>query len=283
MGQTISRHKLFNLIWTKPTAKVAEEFGVSDVAIAKWCKRMKIPKPPRGYWAKKQVGKTVSTPPKLKKLSKNGVDRIKWAPSPPTQPKEEVTRPQIATIAGSLESPHKLVKTTLGALRTGKPWGDRRIIYPKRKGVLDIRVTQDSIERACLLFDSLIKTFEAQGLHVSLKAGKHTSKTVVLVDGYQIEIGINEQTKRVPIPHDPKRDYSYPSHDFVPTGKLTFSVKSWSPGIRSEWRDGKIKKIEGQIPSIIHSLRLIAVKHHQWELEKAEREKRWKTGTRRTA
>ncbi len=37
--------------------QLAEQFGVSDVAISKWCKRYGIAKPPRGYWAKKAAGK----------------------------------------------------------------------------------------------------------------------------------------------------------------------------------------------------------------------------------
>ena len=36
---------------------LAKEFGLSDVGFAKLCKRNKIPRPPRGYWALKEVGK----------------------------------------------------------------------------------------------------------------------------------------------------------------------------------------------------------------------------------
>lgn len=38
----------------------AEEFGVSDQAISKWCKCYGISKPPRGYWAKLNSKKNVS-------------------------------------------------------------------------------------------------------------------------------------------------------------------------------------------------------------------------------
>ena len=41
------------------------EGGVSDVAIAKACKQLRIPKPPRGYWAKKAAGQQVDTRPAL--------------------------------------------------------------------------------------------------------------------------------------------------------------------------------------------------------------------------
>lgn len=50
-----SVEKLQRLVWTKPTTLIAQEFGVSDKAIEKWCKTYRIEKPPRGYWTKKKA------------------------------------------------------------------------------------------------------------------------------------------------------------------------------------------------------------------------------------
>ena len=44
--------ELKHLVWSMPTTKVAKLFGVSDVAVAKRCKKYGIEKPPRGYWVK---------------------------------------------------------------------------------------------------------------------------------------------------------------------------------------------------------------------------------------
>lgn len=43
---------LSKLVWIKPATSLAKEWGVSDRAIQKRCKRRGIPTPPRGYWAK---------------------------------------------------------------------------------------------------------------------------------------------------------------------------------------------------------------------------------------
>ncbi len=59
----ISREELFALVWEKPTQEVAKELGVSDVAIAKLCARLQVPKPPRGYWARVKSGQTPQQPP----------------------------------------------------------------------------------------------------------------------------------------------------------------------------------------------------------------------------
>lgn len=44
---------LEKLLWKKPTTQIAEEFGVSDVAVGKWAKEYGLAKPSRGYWQKK--------------------------------------------------------------------------------------------------------------------------------------------------------------------------------------------------------------------------------------
>lgn len=47
-----SDEELHKLLWERPATKVAEELGVSSVAVKKRCKLRSIPTPPRGYWAK---------------------------------------------------------------------------------------------------------------------------------------------------------------------------------------------------------------------------------------
>lgn len=43
---------LKEMVWLVPTKQIAKDFGVSDQAVAKACKRFGIEKPPRGYWQK---------------------------------------------------------------------------------------------------------------------------------------------------------------------------------------------------------------------------------------
>jgi hypothetical protein len=52
----ISRNDLYDLIWAEPMSKLAERFGISDVGLAKVCRRSDIPAPTRGYWAKIAAG-----------------------------------------------------------------------------------------------------------------------------------------------------------------------------------------------------------------------------------
>jgi hypothetical protein len=54
---TLSRRELYKLVWEKPTLTLSKEFGISDVAIGKLCRRHGIPKPPRGNWAKPRAAR----------------------------------------------------------------------------------------------------------------------------------------------------------------------------------------------------------------------------------
>lgn len=47
-----SNEEISRLVWEKPLSKIAEDLGVSDKAIAKFCQRNNIEKPSRVYWLK---------------------------------------------------------------------------------------------------------------------------------------------------------------------------------------------------------------------------------------
>ena len=51
-----TRTEIYEMLWLKPTTKVAQLLGMSDVGLGKWCKAYGVPKPKLGYWAKVQHG-----------------------------------------------------------------------------------------------------------------------------------------------------------------------------------------------------------------------------------
>lgn len=53
MGQVrLDRRTLYEKVWSTPMQRLASEFGLSDVGLAKICKKLDIPRPARGHWAK---------------------------------------------------------------------------------------------------------------------------------------------------------------------------------------------------------------------------------------
>ena len=56
MSESLTRERLYELVWTKPRTQLAREMGVSDVWIGKQCRALDVPMPPRGYWANLAAG-----------------------------------------------------------------------------------------------------------------------------------------------------------------------------------------------------------------------------------
>src|SRR5258706_2717584 len=85
---TLSREDLYELVWSKPMADLAKDFGISDVGLAKRCKRLGIPVPGRGYWARIDAGQTPYKP-KLPERKEQYRDRKALKVKLPLQPEAD--------------------------------------------------------------------------------------------------------------------------------------------------------------------------------------------------
>ena len=50
------RDRLYQEVWDRPVIEVAEQYGVSGSYIKRACRVLRVPTPPRGYWARVQNG-----------------------------------------------------------------------------------------------------------------------------------------------------------------------------------------------------------------------------------
>jgi hypothetical protein len=77
----LDRCELYERVWSEPMMKVAESWGLSGRGLAKACDRLRIPVPPRGYWAKVHAGKRPRRP-KLPRLKPGEAEEIViWVPN----------------------------------------------------------------------------------------------------------------------------------------------------------------------------------------------------------
>lgn len=58
----LDRAALFDRVWSEPVEKLAKDWGLSGRGLAKVCRRLQIPVPPRGFWAKLQHGQRMRRP-----------------------------------------------------------------------------------------------------------------------------------------------------------------------------------------------------------------------------
>jgi len=55
---TYTRQQLYDLVWESPIRTLAQNLQISDVGLARICRRLAIPLPGRGYWNKLAAGQT---------------------------------------------------------------------------------------------------------------------------------------------------------------------------------------------------------------------------------
>ena len=72
--KSVSRLELYKQVWETPVTQLAKTYGISDVGLAKICKKYKIPRPPRGYWAKKAAGQQMAKTPLPNRASNDTID-----------------------------------------------------------------------------------------------------------------------------------------------------------------------------------------------------------------
>jgi hypothetical protein len=69
LASRYNREEIYKEIWSEPIQHVAKRYNLSDVGLAKVCRKLNIPRPGRGYWAIKAAGKTTPKRPPLPALS----------------------------------------------------------------------------------------------------------------------------------------------------------------------------------------------------------------------
>lgn len=66
------REELYEKVWKVPLRTLAKEYGVCDVALARTCRKLNVPVPGRGYWAKREALLLVPPRPPLPALNEHG-------------------------------------------------------------------------------------------------------------------------------------------------------------------------------------------------------------------
>jgi ribosomal protein S16 len=94
----LKRGDLYELVWTAPVSEIAARIGISDVGLAKACRRANIPLPGRGYWARVSAGQpTERDPLPPKPADQSDVIRITGTRTAPSNSKVVSVRDSQAT------------------------------------------------------------------------------------------------------------------------------------------------------------------------------------------
>ena len=220
------------MVWAKPITRLAREFGLSDVGLAKMCRKHNIPLPERGYWAKLAAGKQVRKIPLPDPKNDQAIEIQERKPVPAEEKAAEMEvrkreRLRIETIGAIevpavLESPHRLTKMTQkyfeGIIKKIQRWekvkNSRFPNWEDRPPMDDhgryncrppdgfrLTVSLDKLDRALLFLDTLAKAIEANGFEIQNNIkDERKSYPIYLIeatkDGEGIRFHLSEGYKR---------------------------------------------------------------------------------------
>lgn len=276
----VERQELYDLVWSQPMSRLAKTYGISDVALKKVCRRLEIPTPPRGYWAKKAAGHPVEKPPLEEPSSPQAAGP--WFVNPDKYKREKHTvtplalrgpdasAPEHVSVPASLRDPHPLVirtreMMTQNLTRTGF------ISAPRGSGCLDIVVSRNQLDRALRIMDTLIKALASRGY--TLEVSAESGQTSVTVAGEKLAIGLREGRMRVPhlLTREERRSSYYgtiPRYDYAPSGELYLEILELDryPGVRvrRRWSDSARQQLENCLGSFIEGVTVAAAALKEW-------------------
>lgn len=250
----LTRQELYTKVWSEPGLKVAQELGLSDVGLAKICKRNCIPRPPRGYWAKLQHGHQVRQAP-LPTATAGVSDEICISSAYLSHfAGEAAPNPNDIQVNDKLTHPHRLVEKTREYLRGQKPGCDR-IVHTDSKTVLAVSVAPLSISRALRIFDALIKAWIHLGgaVEVDLNHFDQRGVTAVSLGPDSVTVRCFEETDRFERDQS-KQKWNWGRWEWRPNGKLVLEIDNGIPGLRGRWADRKKKKLEAMLGEFVQGL-----------------------------
>jgi len=71
----ITRTALHRAVWSRPATTVAKELGITSTAVAKIARKLAVPVPPPGHWARVHAGQPKPKPPPLPPIAKGAPSR----------------------------------------------------------------------------------------------------------------------------------------------------------------------------------------------------------------
>jgi len=283
------REELYRKVWEQPLLKVAKEYGVSAVALGKTCRKLSVPVPGRGHWAKLAHGHARVDKPPLAKLEKVPViyrsPVMKEKPITPQQNHSDYAAITQLLASGAFDPqpldasarPHLLIRNSGSLLRSHTRKDENGLLLPREPGGLDVKVSEGMLERALQVMTQVLTILERLGYSVQISEQRQTT---VLIDGQRVSFGLEEpirrvvtQKPRVPNPTD-RWDYNRIVTN-EPSGKLALVIHSSTWGQhehRQRWSDAKVQRIEALLPDFVAGLMRTAVALRRQEEERKKRE-----------
>ncbi len=267
--------------------KLAKELGLSDVGLAKLCKRHQIPRPGRGYWQRIQMGRNPLRVP-LPALEESNLEVIEITVQERLVPDQDSVRK--ITVLADQPITHPLVLRTRKLLsRANANRDERGLLIPKSGRVSHVQVSAAALPRALQILDALFRALEEEGYILSWPEGDAAELTVRaqeemlgLTISEVVEAKLGTPTNPGTVQQKGSWWLSRPRPEYQPTGRLALTVEGAGfLNIRRKWSDGKKQRVEECLGKFLAgaSLAVRLLKKQREERLRLERE--WEERRRR--
>lgn len=164
----ITRDALYAELWSTPAQDVAKRLGVSGSYLARICSALNVPRPPRGYWAKKAVGKA-SRPPGLRPAAP-GDQRLWIKENGLTLPTTRQERPVPSLTSARVPRPalHPLLRGAEEQFRKSYICSDEEFLRPSARRLPDVSCSASGLRHSLDVANKLYQALERCGFHVRL-------------------------------------------------------------------------------------------------------------------
>ncbi len=276
----LTRKELYERVWSTPMRRLAGEFGLSDVSLAKICRRHKIPCPTRGYWAKRRNGKKTYRR-RLPKIDDESLEQISMSvvDDPPKIPKGRpplAVDPEIARLiqqekdpinkikcAKSLDGADPYVLTTETYLADAKEDEYGRLFRPGvfQKPYFVLCVSRKQASRSLLILHTLVQALLKRG-HKLVISDKSAREIEVEILGHRYRLSMWESSshyKRSATMEDRKRLaedpwYGWRDYEYRPTGFLELCIDRSRYGSLAKIRETNKQKLEDRLNEVVIKL-----------------------------
>lgn len=267
----ISRSDLYERVWTSPLKKLAAEFGISDVGLAKSCRRHAIPTPPMGHWTSVEHGKGY---PRLPLPAAPHGDTVTFSEELSRTLRSAAKVASLPNLAVELKSEASVsapfAMATTSALRKVKPQAGFHTA--KGSGQYNCSVSESCIERAAIILDALERGLPQIGAKVV--RGQEHEPAFLDFDGQAVKFALTERYTRSEFIPESQRSSPYPlkQYEYHFTGELKLAIDGYFEG-RKTWSDGVRARLEDKLAEMLAGLAgaASALRKHKADLEEQRR------------
>jgi len=160
----ITREELYGMVWSEPVLAAAKRLGVSSSYLARVCRALGVPSPPRGYWTKNALGRAPPVP--ALPAPRPGAPRA-WAP--PGERGAPIKRFYVRT-PPTRSGLHGLIDGAADRFRAGSTDGRSGYLRPRKRLLVDVIASETGLARCLDFANRLFIGLERDGHRVVLAA-----------------------------------------------------------------------------------------------------------------